>query len=240
MSSTRRDVGDYQPVPGNEDAPARPSPSRGFANSLVIPLTAIISLSIGIVLGATNFLALRSTFASCPVVTLQGPASATGSQPDITLSAVEKPFTYNRTFGEDPRSNQATVEAWESIVPLGQGSVRFPSNSPHVYTLSVVHQLHCLWSIHGSYYGGSDARSDSGKGVGSAHMRHCFDYLRQSLMCASDVSLEPVDAKLGGVTGWGNVRVCRDYDQVRAWAEKNRVNNLRGFLQSPKSHHHGQ
>ena len=61
------------------------------------------------------------------------------------------------------------------------------------------------------------------------HMRHCFDYLRQSLMCASDTTLEPVDATLGGVTGWGNERVCRDYIGVKAWAEERRVSNECGF-----------
>ena len=70
-------------------------------------------------------------------------------------------------------------------------------------------------------------------------MRHCFDYIRQSLICAADATLEPVDPALGGVTGWGNLRVCRDYDALTAWAETHRVNNLRGFRQTPEGHHHG-
>jgi hypothetical protein len=38
-------------------------------------------------------------------------------------------------------------------------------------------------------------------------------------MCAADSNLEPVDAALGGVTGWGSERVCRDYGALRRWAE---------------------
>ncbi|KAJ6035864.1 hypothetical protein N7540_000143 [Penicillium herquei] len=61
------------------------------------------------------------------------------------------------------------------------------------------------------------------------HMRHCFDYLRQSLMCAADATLEPVDAALGGVTGWGAERVCRDYTALAAWATERRASNAQGF-----------
>ena len=60
------------------------------------------------------------------------------------------------------------------------------------------------------------------------HMRHCFDYLRQSLMCAADATLEPVDAALGGVTGWGAERVCRDYAALAGWAEERRASDARG------------
>lgn len=52
------------------------------------------------------------------------------------------------------------------------------------------------------------------------HVRHCFDYLRQSIMCAADSNIEPVDKKLGGVTGWGSVRVCRSFDTLVAWASE--------------------
>jgi hypothetical protein len=71
-------------------------------------------------------------------------------------------------------------------------------------------------------------------------MRHCFDYLRQSLMCAADATLEPVDPARGGVTGWHNPRVCRDYNALAAWAAAHRVSNLQGFLQTPGEHSHGK
>ncbi|CAG9998311.1 unnamed protein product [Clonostachys byssicola] len=158
------------------------------------------------------------------------------------------PFQYNRTFGQNPFRNNATVEAWEAILPLGQGSVQFPPKSSQVHTLSVAHQLHCLWSIHQAFYIMEEARDASpgpqagvpdGEGPDIfSHVRHCFDYLRQSLICAGDTTLEPVDPKLGGVTGWGNLRVCRDFDEIKAWAEGHRMSNYRGFLKTAGSHHH--
>jgi Mycotoxin biosynthesis protein UstYa len=51
------------------------------------------------------------------------------------------------------------------------------------------------------------------------HTRHCFDYLRQSLMCNADTNLEPVDFSLGGVTGWKFDRKCRNFDAIKDWAE---------------------
>ena len=56
----------------------------------------------------------------------------------------------------------------------------------------------------------------------SHHLRHCFDYLRQSLMCTADTNLEPVDFELGGVTGWNFERTCRNFDAVKSWAEEHR------------------
>ncbi|KAK7741828.1 hypothetical protein SLS53_004893 [Cytospora paraplurivora] len=129
-------------------------------------------------------------------------------------------FTYNRTFGEDPHVDSNTEEAWDSIVP----------RRPQVHTLS--------WSIHRNFYAAMhNQASGDGTENTSAHMRHCFDYLRQSLMCAADATLEPVDPNLGGVTGWDNARVCRDYGELAAWAESHRVNNLRGFSHMDNADH---
>lgn len=57
------------------------------------------------------------------------------------------------------------------------------------------------------------------------HVRHCFDYLRQSLICAADTNLEPVDWSAGGVTGWGIERQCRDYGGIVEWANTWRTHN---------------
>ncbi|KAK4233593.1 hypothetical protein C8A03DRAFT_19366, partial [Achaetomium macrosporum] len=52
---------------------------------------------------------------------------------------------------------------------------------------------------------------------------HCLDYLRQSLMCNADVTLEDLDfgegKALGSVTGWGTQHMCRDWERLRYWTE---------------------
>lgn len=39
-------------------------------------------------------------------------------------------------------------------------------------------------------------------------------------MCHADTNLEPVVADIGGVTGFGSERKCRDYSRVTAWADE--------------------
>jgi hypothetical protein len=55
------------------------------------------------------------------------------------------------------------------------------------------------------------------------HLDHCFEYLRQALMCAADSNLEDlvVDEK-GEATapGWGTKRVCRDFEKLSRWSTK--------------------
>lgn len=46
-----------------------------------------------------------------------------------------------------------------------------------------------------------------------SHIRHCVDFLRQSLMCAADQTLEEKDEK-GGVGGFGTTRKCVDYKKL--------------------------
>ena len=69
------------------------------------------------------------------------------------------------------------------------------------------------------------------------HVAHCFDYLRQALMCAADSNLEDVvvmDDESGtpveGAPGWGTKRVCRDFEGLRAWSEKWRAGEGNGIM----------
>ncbi|KAK2879394.1 hypothetical protein FQN49_000912 [Arthroderma sp. PD_2] len=208
----------YQPLAGNNDnhTPSISPRLRQYSLGHYLLLFMAITVSAGI----GGFIGRKS--ADCGRCGLY-------SNPAIPLGTSKEVFVYNRTFGADPQTDSATEAAWDSLVPVGQGSVRYPAGSKDVYTLSVVHQLHCLWSIHQNYYGISHTGHSRKDDHISPHMRHCFDYLRQSLMCAADSTLEPVDSRLGGVTGWGNERVCRDYAALAEWAEKRRVSNGRGF-----------
>ncbi|PYH81984.1 hypothetical protein BO82DRAFT_374365 [Aspergillus uvarum CBS 121591] len=117
---------------------------------------------------------------------------------------------YNRTFATKsttPYRRSIICIAWYWYACLGLWGVAIRNQ---------------LGSVHQNYYGAISADSDDEhKQHGTAsHMRHGFDYQRQSLMCAADATLESVDARLSGVTGWGNERVCRDYAALMEWAEE--------------------
>ncbi|KJZ73894.1 hypothetical protein HIM_06787 [Hirsutella minnesotensis 3608] len=64
------------------------------------------------------------------------------------------------------------------------------------------------------------------------HMGHCFDMLRQAIMCAGDMTLEPAQRSPSGevlpsVDGWGVVHECRSWDEAVAWTLRHRAEEAR-------------
>ncbi|KAI0505347.1 hypothetical protein F5B22DRAFT_529266 [Xylaria bambusicola] len=202
---------------------------------LVFPLTLVFSFCAGL---AVKSLAESSMIPTQTPVDLNSEPTPEGAPSHPTFRTI---FTYNRTFGADPLEDPLTEDAWDSILPLGQGTVIL-SDSSQVYVVSVMHQLHCLWSIHQAFYTALHADPAKVDLQDFAHMRHCFDYIRQALMCSADATLEPVDPVLGGVTGWNGTHVCNDFSSLAAWAEGHRTNNLKGFREGHEAggHHHSR
>lgn len=63
----------------------------------------------------------------------------------------------------------------------------------------------------------NDERRPQQPDLDPGHIAHCFEYLRQTLICMADTNIEQIDADAGGVTGWGVERRCGDYDKVVQW-----------------------
>ncbi|KAF2751047.1 hypothetical protein M011DRAFT_396141 [Sporormia fimetaria CBS 119925] len=81
------------------------------------------------------------------------------------------------------------------------------------YMVSVFHQLHCLSYLGEHFqrgYGGIELDKEVAK-----HSAHCFNYLRQGIMCAADTTLE---GKTEEGPGEGSEHVCTDYDALLEWA----------------------
>jgi hypothetical protein len=66
------------------------------------------------------------------------------------------------------------------------------------------------------------------------HINHCFEYMRQAIMCAGDVALEGAATTFpageggedrGGSDGWDARHVCRDYGQVKEYLESRTMNH---------------
>jgi hypothetical protein len=66
----------------------------------------------------------------------------------------------------------------------------------------------------------SDLDDVTGTRTAPFHVRHCFDYLRQTLMCMADTNLEVLDLETRTTNGWNQTKICRDYDLVRKYAER--------------------
>ncbi|KAH8731656.1 hypothetical protein GQ44DRAFT_699072 [Phaeosphaeriaceae sp. PMI808] len=170
------------------------------------------------------------------------------------------------TFNPDSRfhytARDAGKSAWLSLVPNDGGIVsidqpqkyllpgsyknRNDSNA-EVYSMSMWHQLHCLDSIRirlGKLEGFIEAETEPHHGkrnaaVHESHVDHCFDYLRQAIMCAGDLSLEhSVRLNEPGFDGWGTAHQCAAWDAMWDAAMERRYDtnaDREAFFSTPSS-----
>jgi hypothetical protein len=76
------------------------------------------------------------------------------------------------------------------------------------------HQMHCLQRIRNVI-----VHRDPGY-----HTRHCLNLLRQAIICASDITpLDPINIGTDGTDGVGVVHVCRYWEKVYDFVEKNQL-----------------
>ncbi|TGJ64491.1 hypothetical protein EYR41_010541 [Orbilia oligospora] len=81
------------------------------------------------------------------------------------------------------------------------------------YMMTVFHQLHCLSYLVEHYQEGYDGVKLTEEVA--HHTAHCFNYIRQGLMCSADVTLE---GKTDAGPGEGSEHECVDYDALLEWA----------------------
>ncbi|OKL61820.1 hypothetical protein UA08_03024 [Talaromyces atroroseus] len=189
----------YQSLTGSQSDEAEIKPlflARSWVNWAAFPLLAIVAL-------VMIFLAGRQSALKSYLNESHGLLVPPGT--------VHQVWEHNLTFSQRPTPESEA--AWDSLIPVGRGFVHHPQLAPFVANIAVFHQLHCLHAIRVAYYTiHNDTSIDDG------HLRHCFDYLRQALMCAADTNLEHVNRETRITTGWGSDKLCRDYGQVVDWA----------------------
>ncbi|KAI0701952.1 hypothetical protein BC835DRAFT_1321895 [Cytidiella melzeri] len=124
---------------------------------------------------------------------------------------------------------------WESVYPGGGlGFVRLGPNK-RFFSLSMYHQMHCLDSLRrailgqsGHHAGRGDDEKRERRGVFKPkrdieHSAHCLNYLRQTTLCASDLTLEPEIEEGSQEVGEGLAvtHVCRDWSKVHEFVKGN-------------------
>ncbi|KAK5991850.1 Oxidase ustYa [Cladobotryum mycophilum] len=142
-------------------------------------------------------------------------------------------FRLHEIYGEEPVGT--AKEAWLSLIPKGKGFIvvkndtelphmpglRHPEQEQHA-CVAIFHQLHCLYITYAAYW---NARAGNFDDIPPEHLIHCWDYLRQSIMCAGDTSLEWVSAMddpPNETSGWGFQHTCKNFDAIFDWTESNR------------------
>ncbi|WQF87951.1 Putative mycotoxin biosynthesis protein UstYa [Colletotrichum destructivum] len=162
--------------------------------------------------------------------------------PEIPVTKIlEESNDYTRPPDEDE------LKAWGHLMPLGRGLVMVNSTGlPEMPGLNmssprgasgwtgIAHQLHCLYStkhaFYDLYYNRTGDKTSPLFGVGwqLEHLNHCWDYVRQTIMCNPDLTVEWRGEHEG--TGWGYQRQCKDWGPIYDWLEKHRITNDRGIL----------
>ncbi|KAI0631220.1 hypothetical protein C8Q77DRAFT_1159906 [Trametes polyzona] len=119
---------------------------------------------------------------------------------------------------------------WGALFPLSDGftTLRGPPapSSPgtgagdgprRTFLVSMVHQLHCLDVLRVAF-----AANRTGA---AAHAAHCLRYLRQTVLCHADTTLEPDEPGVRdgrwehAASGVGAVHRCRDWTVLRRWLD---------------------
>ncbi|RMZ33893.1 hypothetical protein D0859_01974 [Hortaea werneckii] len=175
---------------------------------------------------------------------LLGAVSHSTRDPDgeqTMLSPVPRMPRTKVTFEEDKLfangSNPKSDEAWATLTPQGDGFILLPNNTRQqwdlepgkptkageVYDISVFHELHCLRHIRTHTFtlqaliGEDDPQKiyDLLLKPTEDHVFHCFDYIRQALMCAGDMTIEwprvEADGSRFAVDGWGITHECKSW-----------------------------
>ncbi|OJJ07805.1 hypothetical protein ASPVEDRAFT_89044 [Aspergillus versicolor CBS 583.65] len=120
----------------------------------------------------------------------------------------------------------------------------------YAYGLGVYHQMHCLSRLRKSFYPERYYPNATQHEI-LHHIGHCFDVLRQAILCHGDVSLvywwnknytyideagtrqytqeylqrTPEERAKGSFVTWDSEVQCRDMDAINAWAKGNAVND---------------
>ncbi|KAI0722491.1 hypothetical protein C8Q76DRAFT_691264 [Earliella scabrosa] len=106
-------------------------------------------------------------------------------------------------------------EEWASYTPKGFGYLRLGPEH-RAFTITMFHEYHCLRLFRFALAGDTRPRTRS-------HFAHCLNYIRQMVLCAPDLTLEPYDAleRNFDVERSGATHVCEDWNQVYDEMSKN-------------------
>lgn len=102
-----------------------------------------------------------------------------------------------------------------------------PVNDEPAFNTAWVHQLHCLYWVMQEYHrvlhhGPDGTEYFIDPTHNSYHTSHCFNYLRQSILCSLDTTLEGSGDGVGVGDGSGQTHMCRDNQQSIKWLEAHR------------------
>ena len=120
-----------------------------------------------------------------------------------------------------PLSGEDADAEWESIYPSNSAGFVRLGPSKRFFGLSMYHQIHCLDSLRYAILGREHPAKRMRKDV--PHPQHCLNYLRQTILCAADLTLEPEVQPESQDVGEGlfATHICKDWSKVHEFVEFN-------------------
>ena len=160
-------------------------------------------------------------------------AAYVGKDHPALLPVVEK--TVKVTVEESVRYSLTDPEAEEEWVwsgTLGDNAIRL-GEGQQAFVVAMHHELHCLRQIRRSLARREWSRFTPAE---RGHMQHCFNYLREWMLCSADVTLEPGDFTERNFTSQrtGATHKCKDWEPVynrinTAWSTWEAYRNAHGM-----------
>jgi hypothetical protein len=134
-----------------------------------------------------------------------------------------------------PENNQAWSDLYNfGISRIPQSAAKLIPNrtvpipdDPGYYAvgLDVFHQLHCLNMVRLRVWA-TESFVPEHDLMGIEHIDHCIDTIRQSLMCASDITplqFVWIEAEQRTMEVARVLHTCRDFEQVREWGRRHHI-----------------
>ncbi|KAK2025758.1 hypothetical protein LX32DRAFT_702769 [Colletotrichum zoysiae] len=140
---------------------------------------------------------------------------------EIQLRNTPKIFNMDTDYAIPP--SETINEAWSSLIPKRGGFFTDRAISPRESCFALHPDTKNSTSHHtehGSHKGHS-AAADANASNNIYHVGHCFDLLRQAIMCRPDLTAEPFDPIVGGVTGFGTEHQCINWRDLMDWMVAN-------------------
>ena len=118
-------------------------------------------------------------------------------------------------------------QEWALLLPRPAALVRL---GPHYrpFAISMLHSLHCLDKLRHSI------REPPRTPIGRMHVEHCANYLRESILCAADSTLEPVPKEETDNYGsFSLTRECRNWMAVYEEIQRNHDRFVKASVKVP-------